>query len=134
MSPTRPTTTRPKRSPRRKRAKPDKFRAWRRRLDRYRPGLVRYVLEGLEGRFGRPEWGRRLDPTSELILTILTQNSADVNAEKAYEALSRAYPSEGQPEGHDLGKGWGGVGLAPTVTPNWERVEFAPLDELIDVI
>ncbi|HEU4672415.1 MAG TPA: hypothetical protein VFS32_05895 [Candidatus Limnocylindrales bacterium] len=118
----------------RKRAKPDKFRAWRRRLDRYRPGLVPYVLDGLEGRYGRPEWDRRLDPTSELILTILTQNSADVNAEKAFEALCAAYPSGGDAREHDLGKGWGGVGLNPTVTPDWERVEFAPLDELVDVI
>ena len=43
--------------------------------------------------YGRPTWERRLDPTSELILTILTQNSADMNAEVAFEALREAYPS-----------------------------------------
>ena len=118
----------------RRRAKPDPVRAWRRRLDRYRPGLVPFVLEGLAARYGHPEWRRRIDPTSELILTILTQNSADVNAEKAYEALCAAYPGAGEPQDHDLGKGWGGVGLSPTATPDWERVEFAPLDELVDVI
>jgi endonuclease-3 len=134
VTPARSTTRSPKRPAKRKRAKPDKFRAWRRRLDRYRPGLVRYVLDGLTSRYGRPEWKPRLDATSELILTILTQNSADVNAEKAYEALCAAYPGAGEPQDHDLGKGWGGVGLAATVTPDWERVEFAPLDELVDVI
>ena len=44
------------------------------------------------GCYGRPTWQRRLDPTSELILTILTQNSADTNAEVAFEALRAALP------------------------------------------
>ena len=51
------------------------------RLERYRPGLVGFTLSSLRGRYGAPVWERRLDPTSELILTILTQNSADTNAE-----------------------------------------------------
>ena len=42
--------------------------------------------------YGHPQWERRLDPTSELILTILTQNTADMNAEHAFEALRLAYP------------------------------------------
>ena len=123
-----------KRPAKRKRAKPDPIRAWKRRLERYRPGLAAYVRDGLASIYGRPTWHRRLDPMSELILTILTQNSADVNAEKAYEALCKAYPGDGAPEQHDLGVGWGGVGLQPTVTPDWMRVEFAPTEELIDVI
>lgn len=90
---TRPTT-RPSRRPptKRRRRKPDPSKAWARRLERTRPGLVRFVLDGLAERYGHPAWERRLDPTSELILTILTQNSADVNAEKAYLALRLAYP------------------------------------------
>jgi endonuclease-3 len=134
VTPARSTTRSPKRPAKRKRAKPDKFRAWRRRLDRYRPGLVRYVLDGLTSRYGRPEWKPRLDATSELILTILTQNSADVNAEKAYEALRLAYPSDGEAEVHRPGIGWGGEGLSTAPPPDWTRVEFAPLPELIDVI
>jgi endonuclease-3 len=118
----------------RKRAKPDPVRAWRRRLDRYRPGLVPFVFDGLASIYGRPLWERRLDPTAELILTILTQNSADVNAEKAFEALCVAYPGGGEQAAPDLGAGWGGEGLNPFVVPDWERVEFAPLDELVDVI
>ena len=51
-------------------------RTWAKTLERYRPGLVPFVLTELAGRYGRPTWERRLDPTSELILTILTQNSA----------------------------------------------------------
>jgi endonuclease-3 len=81
------------------------------------------------------------DPTSELVLTILSQNSADVNAEKAFEALRRAYPSVAPGDaaaatGTDLTNrpGWGGAGLAQAAAPDWMAVEMAPLDELIEVI
>ena len=63
--------------------------SYAKRLERYRPGLVPFVLDGLASIYGHPVWERRQDPTSELILTILTQNSADVNAEVAFEALRR---------------------------------------------
>src|SRR5512147_2975026 len=90
-TPARAAARRPK-----KRKFSDPARSYAKRLERYRPGLVRYVLDGLAGAYGRPVWQRRLDPTSELILTILTQNSADVNAEVAFEALRHAYPSGGE--------------------------------------
>ena len=67
-----------------------------------------FVLDGLAGRYGRPAWQRRLDPTSELILTILTQNSADTNAEVAFEALRARYPGTGEVQAHNPGAGWGG--------------------------
>ena len=130
MSP-RVAATRPKA---RKRRKPDPVKAWVRRLARYRPGLQQDVRAGLASHYGIPAWERRLDPTSELILTILTQNSADVNAEKAFEALRAAYPGRGAVEEHRMGAGWGGEGLPPGIAPDWERVELAPLEELIDVI
>ncbi|MGZ8528246.1 MAG: glycerate kinase, partial [Candidatus Limnocylindrales bacterium] len=85
-------TRAPKRPPAKRRRKPDPIRTWVRRLERTRPRLVPFVLDGLAGEYGHPAWERRLDPTSELILTILTQNSADVNAEHAFEALAAAYP------------------------------------------
>jgi endonuclease-3 len=112
----------------------DPARSYAKRLERYRPGLVRFTLDGLAQTYGRPTWERRLDPTSELILTILTQNSADINAEVAFEALRRAYPGVGQAEAHRPGAGWGGVGLPDGVAPDWSAVEFAPLPELTDVI
>ena len=108
--------------------------SYAKRLERYRPGLVGYVLDGLATLYGRPVWERRLDPTSELILTILTQNSADINAEVAFEALRHAYPSGLPSEAHKPGAGWGGVGLPDGSPPDWSRVEFAPLAELTDVI
>jgi endonuclease-3 len=119
---------------RRKRARPDPIKAWVRRIDRYRPGLPEYVRGGLASIYGVPVWQRRLDPTSELILTILTQNSADTNAELAFEALRAAYPGGGDVQEHHLGAGWGGEGLPPGAAPDWERIELAALEELIDVI
>jgi endonuclease-3 len=117
-----------------KRRKPDPIKAWVGRLERTRPGLVRYVLDRLAEFYGRPVWVRRLDPTSELILTILTQNSADVNAEKAFVALRQAYPSTGPIEHHEPGPGWGGDGLPDGVEPDWLAVETVPLAELVEVI
>ena len=109
--------------------------------------MVEYVLDGLSGRYGRPVWEPRLDPTSELVLTILTQNTLDVNAEKAFEALRQRYPSpdsvpivehrrgsgrDGDPSRRP--DGWGGEGLPPGRPPDWAAVEAAPVSELIEVI
>ena len=117
-----------------KRKAPDPAKQWAAYLRRYRPGLVAFVLDGLEERYGPQPWQRSLDPVSEIILTILTQNTADTNAEKAYEALRRAYPSGLDPEVHHAGIGWGGTGLTDAAPPDWSMVENAPLPELIDVI
>ena len=124
-----------KRRPRPKRRKfSDPGASYAKRLERYRPGLVRFTLDALAERYGHPTWERRLDPTSELILTILTQNSADTNAEVAFEALRRAYPSGLEPQAHRPGAGWGGEGLPDGAAPDWSMVENAPLPELTDVI
>jgi endonuclease III len=132
---TRPKATgkaRPKRKARRRPADP--ALAWARRLARYRPRLLEDTLDALTSIYGPQIWRRRLDPTSELILTILTQNSADINAEKAFVALRAAYPSGLADEIHEPGVGWGGEGLPPGAPPDWTAVENAPLDELVDVI
>ena len=141
MSPTRsprPTVApgssakaKPRRRPRRL---ADPAKSWARSLERRRPGLVQFVLESLTGLYGRPTWERRLDATSELVLTILTQNSADINAERAFESLRAAFPSSRPVEVHIPGPGWGGAGLAPGVPPDWAAVEAAPLPELIEAI
>ena len=119
---------------RKKRRAPDPIKAWVKRLDRTRPNLVRDVLDGLASIHGHPTWQRRLDPTSELILTILTQNNADTNAEKAFEALRAAYPSGLPPQQHNPGPGWGGEGLPDGAPPDWDAMERAPVQELVDVI
>lgn len=118
----------------RKRRKPDPIKAWVTRLNRTRPGIVPYVLDGLATLYGHPTWQRRLEATSELILTILTQSTADVNAEHAFQALRAAYPSNSEVEHHVAGPGWGGVGLPDGRRPDWLAVELAPYDELVEVI
>jgi endonuclease-3 len=147
VSPTRPPTARtstpvggassvkPKRAQKARKRRPvDRSIAWARRLARYRPGLLDDTLDALAELYGPQTWERRLDPTSELILTILTQNSADINAEKAFIALRAAYPSDRAEEIHEPGAGWGGAGLPPGAPPDWDAVETAPLHELVDVI
>jgi endonuclease III len=85
---------------------PQKLAADRRRRRR----LVEVVLERLGERYGHPTWaGPRLDPLSELVLTILSQNTADTNSFRAFMALRVRYAT-------------------------WEQVLSAPTDELTDVI
>ena len=126
-----------------KRRKPDPIKPWARRLRVSRPGLVEFVLEGVQSRYGVPRWERALDPTSELVLTILSQNSADINAEKAFDALRRAYPLDRTAMEPvlpldaavvDNRPGWGGRGWQRLSAPDWMAVEFAPVDELAAVI
>ena len=130
----RPKTATKKKPVKRTRRAQDPAKRWASYLRRYRPGLVPYVLDALEVQYGEQHWERRLDPVSELILTILTQNTADTNAEKAFEALRAKYPSDRAPEEHRPGIGWGGDGLSTAPPPDWTLVENAPLPELIDVI
>jgi endonuclease III len=125
---------RPTKPKKRKRAKPNPVVAWSRRIERYRPGLVEFTMNELAAIYGSPVWERRLDPTSELILTILTQNTADTNAEVAFERLRAAYPSGLPVELHRPGEGWGGRGLAEGAPPDWAGVEAASNEELMDVI
>ena len=133
-----PTTTaaptRKKAVKRRTRRKPNPYLAWRKRLDRTRPGLIRFSLDGLAALYGREQWVRRWDPTSELVMTILTQNSADINAEHAFEELRRHYPSDRPAERHVPGPGWGGVGMPAGIPPDWSQIDNAPLEELVEVI
>jgi endonuclease-3 len=141
-APTRTPTRTPTRKPAR-RKKPDPARTWARALERKRPGLVPFVLTELAALYGMPRRDTRLDPVSELILTILSQNTADVNSERAFQALRDAYPAEGPvsvhrvvgPDGTEAApEGWGGRGLDPGSAPAWAAIEKAPLDELIEVI
>jgi endonuclease-3 len=121
-----------------KRRKIDAIKPWAKRLRQARPELVDFVLDRVQSLYGVPQWRRALDPTSELVLTILTQNSADINAEKAFDALRRTYPSDqaiiGSEGPAEYRPGWGGRGWTELPPPDWMGVESAPIDELTDVI
>jgi endonuclease-3 len=85
---------------------PQKLAADRRKRRR----LAGVCLERLGERYEHPTWsGPRLDAVSELVLTILSQNTADTNSFRAFTALRERYPS-------------------------WQAVVDAPTDELADVI
>ena len=91
---------------RRRGPSPQKLAADRRKRRR----LAEVALERLGERYANPTWaGPRLDPVSELVLTILAQNTADINSFRAFTALRARYGS-------------------------WDEVLNAPLDELTDVI
>jgi endonuclease III len=130
-----------RKTPTRRKTRPDPdqvARRWAAQLAKKRPGLILFVLERLAEVAGRPTWERRLDPTSELVLTILSQNSADTNAEAAFASLRAAYPSAPAPAGASVEPrhfpGWGGLGLPDLPAPDWAAVEAAPIAELVDVI
>jgi len=121
---------------RRKRKPADPALAWARRLARYRPGLVDDTRAAMRAMYGVPVWQRVHDPTSELVLTILSQNSADINAEKAFGALRAHFPSQSvaTEEAKINRPGWGGTGIKGGAPPEWSAVEQAPVEELVDAI
>jgi endonuclease-3 len=51
------------------------------------------VLKKLERVYGSPRWHPNYDPLGELVATILSQNTSDVNSDRAYAALRAAYPT-----------------------------------------
>jgi endonuclease III len=63
---------------------------------------ARTVLNRLRKRYGELLPPRRSDPLEELVLTVLSQHTSDVNAERAFESLRAAFPS------------WDEVARAPT--------------------
>ena len=72
--------------------------------------LADVVLDRLGERYQHPTWaGPRLDAVSELVLTILSQNTADTNSFRAFKALRARYTT-------------------------WDEVLQTPTDELVDVI
>jgi endonuclease-3 len=71
--------------------------------------FTRWVHSRLIGHYGEPEWETRFSPLAELIGTILSQHTSDVNSERAFHALTTRYAT-------------------------WEAVRDAPLEELVDTI
>ena len=57
------------------------------------PRRVRAILNRLRKRFGELVPPRRADPLDELILTVLSQHTSDLNAERAFEQLTAAFPT-----------------------------------------
>ena len=56
-------------------------------------GTVREIHRRLKRAYGPLDPGRRLEPLEELVLTILSQNTSDVNSGRAYASLREAFPT-----------------------------------------
>jgi endonuclease-3 len=67
------------------------------------------IVGRLDAAYGIPGWRPHRDPTSELVLTILSQNTSDGNSGRAFVRLLEAFPT-------------------------WDAVAYAPLPELIAAI
>lgn len=67
------------------------------------------VMAALEPLYGRPVPQPHGDAISELVLTILSQNTADTNSGRAFTQLLRRYP-------------------------DWDALADAPIDELVETI
>ena len=55
--------------------------------------LIRRIHRRLARRFGPLEPPRRLDPLEELILTVLSQNTSDLNRDRAFAGMRARYPT-----------------------------------------
>jgi endonuclease-3 len=56
------------------------------------PRRVRAILARLQKRYGELAPPRSVDPLDELILTVLSQHTSDLNAERAFASLRQAFP------------------------------------------
>jgi len=70
---------------------------------------VKAIHQALLEGYGPRQWRQRLDPLSELIYTILSQNTSDVNRDRAYERLRTKFPT-------------------------WERVRDTQVEEIAEAI
>jgi endonuclease III len=57
------------------------------------PRRVRTITRRLERRFGQLSPPRASDPLDELVLTVLSQHTSDVNADRAFASLRAAFPT-----------------------------------------
>lgn len=68
------------------------------------------VYHLLQEEYGHPDWRPDFEPMDELVLTMLSANTSDINSGRAFEQLKATYGGD------------------------WQAVLDAPLDELTEVI
>ncbi len=73
------------------------------------PALAAEIYRRLMAAYGPPDWRPTNPALDELVLTILSQNTSDVNSSRAFAALQARYP-------------------------DWQAVVDAPVDELAETI
>lgn len=55
--------------------------------------LAQSVHRRLLRAFGEPDWGSPMEPIDELVSTILSQNTSDLNRDRAYTSLRKRFPT-----------------------------------------
>lgn len=55
--------------------------------------LARRFMAALDDAYGRPQWSPRYPPVDELVYTVLSQNTADVNTDRSFASLRRRFPT-----------------------------------------
>ena len=65
--------------------------------------LARRVMSALDEAYGRPQWSPRYPPVDELVYTVLSQNTADVNTDRSFAELRRRFPTWEQVRDADPG-------------------------------
>jgi endonuclease-3 len=71
--------------------------------------LVAWIYERLAEVYGQPQWRPTGDALGELVATILSQHTSDVNSERAYKQLRERFPT-------------------------WEAMRDAPVEEVAEAI
>lgn len=56
------------------------------------PDRADWLDQRLAATYGEPEWRPTGDPVGELVLTILSQHTSDINSERAYQRLKQMFP------------------------------------------
>lgn len=74
-----------------------------------KPANLETVLRILDETYGPRPWYRHGEPVEVLISTILSQNTSDVNTDRAFRSLRARFPT-------------------------WEAIRTAPTDEVVDAI
>lgn len=96
---------------------------------------TRHIEARLRSFYGPRAWRSSGDPIDELVATILSQNTSDVNSMRAYASLRRAYPTwrtiiEAPVE--EVAESIRGGGLANIKAPRIQRVLGLILAEFAD--
>lgn len=89
------------------------------------------VVARLDEAYGRPVLAPRLPPVDELVYTVLSQNTADVNTDRTFAALKARYPDWAAVRDAPVGELAATIahgGLAQTKAPRLKRI-LAALSE-----